>query len=112
MNSGGRGSGQRRNKRERLRHWEMRQLTKREGRNMRQSCDERWRHDPPRSIFMAPAVGGVAHGSVNVRALAEWARTAPRQKKAPWPLTPIVSPGFRVTNFRFLFGKIGKIYPL
>ncbi len=36
---------------------------------------------PPRSIFMAPAVGGVAHGSVNALALAERARTAHRQKK-------------------------------
>jgi hypothetical protein len=32
---------------------------------------------------MAPAVGGVAHGSVNARPRAEWARTAHRQKKEP-----------------------------
>ncbi len=58
---------------------------------------------PPRSNFMAPAVGSVAHGFVNAFSLAERARTAHRQKKEPWPLTPIVSPGFRVTNFCFLF---------
>jgi hypothetical protein len=50
---------------------------------------------------MLPAVGGVAHGSVNMRPRAERARTAHRQKKEPYPLTPIVSPGFRVTNFCF-----------
>ena len=37
----------------------------------------------PRSIFMALAVGGVAHGSVNTRPRAERARTAHRQKKEP-----------------------------
>jgi hypothetical protein len=37
----------------------------------------------PRSIFMAPAVRGVAHGSVNTRPRAERARTAHRQKKEP-----------------------------
>ena len=52
---------------------------------------------------MAPAVGDVAHGSVNTRPGAERARTAHRQKKEPWPLTPIVSPGFCVMNFCFLF---------
>ena len=67
----------------------MRQLTEQEGRDARQSCDKRWRHAPPRSIFMAPAVGGVAHGSFNALTLAERARTAHRQKKEPWPLTPI-----------------------
>jgi hypothetical protein len=81
----------------------MQQLTEQEGHDARQSCDERWRHAPPRSIFMVPAVGGVAHGSVNALALAERARMAHRQKKEPWPLTPIVSPGFFVMNFCFLF---------
>jgi hypothetical protein len=46
---------------------------------------------------------GVTHGSVNVLTLAERARTAHGQKKEPWPLTPIVLPGFRVTNFVFVF---------
>ena len=36
-----------------------------------------------RSIFMALAVGGVAHGPVNARPRAERARTAHRQKKEP-----------------------------
>ncbi len=81
----------------------MQQLTEQEGHDARQSCDERWRHAPPHSIFMAPGVGGVAHGSVNALTLAERARTAHRQKKEPWPLTPIVSSGFCVTNFSFLF---------
>ena len=49
---------------------------------------------------MAPVVGGVAHGSVNALALEEWARTAHRQKKEPWPLTPIVA---RVLCDEFLF---------
>jgi hypothetical protein len=47
-----------------------------------------WRLAAPRmtiffSIFMAPAVGGVAHGSVNTHPRAERARTAHRQKKEP-----------------------------
>ena len=37
----------------------------------------------PRSIFTVPAVGGIAHGSVNTRPRAERARTAHRQKKEP-----------------------------
>ena len=37
----------------------------------------------PRSIFMVPAVGGVAHGPVNARPRAERAQTAHRQKKEP-----------------------------
>ena len=37
----------------------------------------------PRSIFMAPAVGGVAHGPVNACPRAERAQTAHRQKKEP-----------------------------
>ncbi len=81
----------------------MQQLTEQEGHDAWQSCDERWRHAPPRSIFMASVVGGIAHGSVNALILAERARTAHRQKKEPWPLTPMVSPGFCVTNFCFLF---------
>jgi hypothetical protein len=36
-----------------------------------------------RSIFMAPAVGGITHGSVNTRPRAERVRTAHRQKKEP-----------------------------
>ena len=37
----------------------------------------------PRSIFMALAVGGIVHGSVNMRPRAERERTAHRQKKEP-----------------------------
>jgi hypothetical protein len=37
----------------------------------------------PRSIFIAPAVGGVSHGSVNKHPRAERAQTAHRQKKEP-----------------------------
>ena len=58
---------------------------------------------PPRSISMEPVVGGVTHNPINVRHRLERARTAHRQKKEPKPLTPIVSPGFHVTNFCFLF---------
>ncbi len=47
--------------------------------------------------------GGVTHDPINARHRLERARTAHRQKKEPKPLTPIVSPGFRVTNFCFLF---------
>jgi hypothetical protein len=50
---------------------------------------------------MAPAVRGVDHGSVNALTLVEWAQTAHRQKKEPWPLTPNVSPG-RVQCDKFL----------
>jgi len=57
----------------------------------------------PRSIFMVPAVGGVAHGVVNERRRAERARMAHRRKNIPWPLTPIVSPRFRVTKKGFSF---------
>jgi len=37
----------------------------------------------PRSIFMAPAVGGVAYSSVNTRPREERARMAHKQKKEP-----------------------------
>jgi hypothetical protein len=44
MNGGGQGAGQRHDKRERLRHWEMQQPTKQKGHNARQRCDKRRRH--------------------------------------------------------------------
>jgi hypothetical protein len=52
---------------------------------------------------MAPVVGvgGVTHGYVNTRPRAERVWKAHSQKKEPKPLTPIVLPGFRVTNFCF-----------
>jgi hypothetical protein len=56
---------------------------------------------PPRSISMEPFVGGVTHNPINAHHRLERAWTAYRQKKEPKPLTPIVSPGFRVTNFCF-----------
>ena len=58
---------------------------------------------PPRSISMEPFVGGVTHDPINARHRLEWAWMAHRQKKEPKPLTPIVSPGFRVTNCCSLF---------
>jgi hypothetical protein len=57
----------------------------------------------PHSISMEPFVGGVTHDPINARHRLEWARMAHRQKKEPKPLTPIISPRFRVTNFCFLF---------
>jgi hypothetical protein len=44
MNGGGQGAGRRRNKRERLRRWEIHQPTKQERRDVRQRCDKRQRH--------------------------------------------------------------------
>ena len=47
----------------------------------------------PHSIFMAPAVGGVAHVTVNARAWAEGPWTAHRRRWWPWLAVP------RMTNF-------------
>jgi len=58
---------------------------------------------PPRSISMELFVGGVTHDPINAHHRLERARMAHRQKKEPKPLTPIVSSGFRVTNFCALF---------
>ena len=57
----------------------------------------------PRSISIEPFVGGVTHDHINVHHRLERARTGHRQKKEPKPLTPIVLPQFRVTNFCVLF---------
>jgi len=58
---------------------------------------------PPCSIWMEPIVGGITYDHINARHRLERARAAHRQKKEPKPLTRIVSPGFCVTNFCFLF---------
>jgi hypothetical protein len=64
---------------------------------------------PPRLISMEPVVGGVTHDTINARNRLERARTADRQKKEPKPLTPIILPGFRVTNFCFFcFSRRGS----
>jgi hypothetical protein len=58
---------------------------------------------------MEPVVGGVTHVPINARHRLELVRTTHRQKKEPKPLTPMVSPGFRVTNFCFFcFSRRGS----
>jgi len=57
---------------------------------------------------MAPAVGGVAHDSVNTHPRAERARTAHRQKKEPQPLTSSYRPGSVWRIFVFCFSRRGS----
>ena len=72
MNGGGQGAGQRCDKRERLRCWEMGQPTKREGRNMRQRCDKRQRHSKRRRWMSPWTTGGASRQKVEAPQNAGW----------------------------------------